>query len=404
VDRELAGLVVTPEGQEKPPMKVVCDRAALLDAVNLVAPVVAVRSPRPQLSCVKLSAVREGDAGELRLAATDADVSISLSTAHVDVQQEGDALIPADKLRQIVQAEDAEDHLTIETTGESGVEIRGQDAKFTVYGFPPDEFPPPAAFPEDRGAVVLEAGELQSLISRTLFATSKESSRYAINGVLVNIENKKIELVATDGRRLALASGTVSENNADKPISAIIPTKALSQVGKLLGDPDERVRLAITENQAVFALGEEGQPPRAVLSGSLVEGAFPPYQDVIPKDQDKKATFEVSSLTSAVRRAALLTNEESRGVRLKIARGGDEAATLHLSSRAPEMGEASIDLAVPSYEGEEIEIGFNPQFITDALKVVQEPQVVVELKAPNRPGVFRSGSDFTYVVMPVNLQ
>jgi len=384
-------------------MKVVCDRGALLEAVNLVAPVVAVRSPRPQLSCVKLSAVRGDGGGELRLAATDADVSISLSTAHVDVQREGEALAPADKLRQIVQAEDAEDHLTLETTGESALEIRGQDAKFTVYGFPPEEFPPAASFPSDRGEIVLEAGELQGLISRTLFATSKESSRYAINGVLVNVEGKKIELVATDGRRLALASGSVAENKAEKRVSAIIPTKALTQVAKLLGDPSERVRLALTENQAVFALGEAGEAPRAVLSGSLVEGAFPPYQDVIPKDQDKKATFEVSSLTSAVRRAALLTNEESRGVRLRIARSGSDA-TLHLSSRAPEMGEASIDLAVPSYEGEEIEIGFNPQFITDALRVVDEPQVVVELKAPNRPGVFRCGSDFTYVVMPVNLQ
>jgi DNA polymerase-3 subunit beta len=384
-------------------MKVVCDRGALLEAVNLVAPVVAVRSPRPQLSCVKLNAVRGDSGGELRLAATDADVSISLSTAHVDVQQEGEALAPADKLRQIVQAEDAEDHLTLETTGESALEIRGQDAKFTVYGFPPEEFPPAASFPSDRGEITLEAGELEGLISRTLFATSKESSRYAINGVLVNIEGKKIELVATDGRRLALASGSVAGNKVDKPVSAIIPTKALTQVAKLLGDPNEVVRLAITENQAVFALGEADQAPRAVLSGSLVEGAFPPYQDVIPKDQDKKATFEVSSLTSAVRRAALLTNEESRGVRLRIARSGGDA-TLHLSSRAPEMGEASIDLTVPSYEGEEIEIGFNPQFITDALKVVDEPQVVVELKAPNRPGVFRCGSDFTYVVMPVNLQ
>ena len=384
-------------------MKVVCDRAALLDAVNLVAPVVAVRSPRPQLTCVKLSAVKSGEAGELRLAATDADISISLSTSHVDVQKEGEALIPADKLRQIVQAEDGESTLTITTTGESAAEIRGKDARFKVFGFPPGEFPPAAAFPEDRESMTLTAGELQNLIGRTLFATSKESSRYAINGVLVKIEGKKIEMVATDGRRLAIAVGVVAANETDRAVSAIIPTKALAQLNKLLGDRSESVRLVITENQAIFAIGEAGSAPRAVLSGSLVEGAFPPYQDVVPKDQDKRATFDVSSLTSAVRRAALLTNEESRGVRLKIARSG-ETATLHLSSRAPEMGEASVDLSVPKYEGEDIVIGFNPQFITDALKVVQEPQIVVELKAPNRPGVFRCGAGFTYVVMPVNLQ
>ena len=383
-------------------MKVVCDRSALLDAANLIAPVVAVRSPRPQLLCVKLTATVEDGTGTLNFAATDASVSASLTTSHVDVQEPGEALIPADKLRQIVHAEDSDSTLTIETNGEA-VNIHGTDAKFTIYGLPPADFPPVATFPEDRDAVSLSAGEFDGLISRTLFATSKESSRYAINGVLVNIAGKKIELVSTDGRRLAMASGQVDDNAAGKDFNAIIPTKALGQLGKLLGDPAEPVRLAITENQAVFALGEPGQPPRAVLSGSLVEGAFPPYEDVIPKDQDKKATFDVAQLTSAVRRAALLTNEESRGVRLRIAGTGDDA-TLHLTSRAPEMGEASVDLAVPEYEGEEIEIGFNPEFITDALKVVQEPQIVVELKAPNRPGVFRSGSDFTYVVMPVNLQ
>jgi len=130
-----------------------------------------------------------------------------------------------------------------------------------------------------------------------------------------------------------------------------------------------------------------------------VEGAFPPFEDVIPKDQDKKVSCDTASLLSAIRRAALLTNEESRGVRMAFA---DDKLTL--TSRAPEMGEAEVELALDKYEGDPVEIGFNPGFIADALKVVDGGKVIVELKAPNKPGVLRTGPDFTYVLMPVNLQ
>ena len=139
---------------------------------------------------------------------------------------------------------------------------------------------------------------------------------------------------------------------------------------------------------------------RAVLASNLVEGAFPPFEDVIPKDHDKKVTFDRDVLTAAVRRAALLTNEESRGVRMSF---NGENKMVELTSRAPEMGEADIRVPVNAYEGDDIEIGFNPHFITDALKVITEPEVVMELKAPNKPGLIKSGNDFVYVVMPVNL-
>jgi DNA polymerase III subunit beta len=162
------------------------------------------------------------------------------------------------------------------------------------------------------------------------------------------------------------------------------------------------VQIAITENQVLFNLGSSDEGGKgAVLTSNLVEGTFPPYDEVIPKDQDKKIIFDRDVLSSAVRRAALLTNEESRGVRLKF-NGGEKQ--VEFSSRAPEMGEAEINVDIASYEGGDIEIGFNPTFITDALKVIPDPEVIMELKAPNKPGLMRSGQDFVYVVMPVNLQ
>ncbi len=271
-----------------------------------------------------------------------------------------------------------------------------------MLGFPAGDFPPIPEFPkDDSGADVftIGAGMLQRLIGRTTFSTARENSRYAINGVLLKRSGKKIEMVATDGRRLALARGSAEASSSAGESSCIIPTKALNMVSRLVENPDARVRVAITSNQALFAFDDEAQASAAVLATNLVEGTFPPYEDVIPKDQDKKAKFDVQTLSSAVRRAALLTNEESRGVRLAFSTG-EAGQNLKISSRTPEMGDALIDVALEGYEGGDIEIGFNPVFLTDALKIVAEDQVILELKASNKPGLIKSGNDFLYVVMP----
>ena len=392
-------------------MKVVCDRAALLEAINLVSGVVATRTPRPQLTCVKLTAAKHGKGGTLTLTATDAEISLRLRVDNVDVQQPGETLIPADKLRQIVSAEDNEPTLTLEASGDT-VDIRGEDAHFKVYGHPPEEFPAVAEFkaavsgaggnPPAKAVFKHPAKSLGELISRTLFATARENTRYAINGVLLSREGKKLEMVATDGRRLALCRATLTEKDGPS-VKCIVPTKALTLLQRLLGSAQGDVHVAITDNQILFNLsgGEDGGDETAVLASNLVEGAFPPYEDVIPKDNDKTVHVDRDVLFSAVRRAALLTNEESRGVRLSFT-GSDKR--LDLSSRAPEMGEANIQVDLTEYKGEDVAIGFNPGFITDALKVVTDPDVIIELKKENKPGLIRSGEDFLYVVMPVTLQ
>lgn len=370
-------------------MKVICDRAALLDAVNSVNGVVATRTPSPVLQCVKLTAAD----GVLSLAATDLEVGLRLTLDQVDVQEDGEALIPADKITQIVRSS-SDATLTLETEDHT-VHLRGADAHFTIYGYDPSEAPTVREMTEGEDDCEIDGDILQRLIERTLFAAAAEHSRYAINGILFERTANKLRMVATDGRRLAVARGACrgGEGNA----ACIIPSKALNLVARLVRDPDAPVRIAIDENQALFAIGKGDAA--SVLSCNLVEGTFPPFEDVIPKDQDKKVTFDVETLRSAIKRAALLTNEESKGVRLSFA---DQKLTL--TSRAPEMGEAEIQVDIPAYEGDPVEIGFNPGFITDALKVIDGGDVIIELKAPNKPGVLRTGTEFTYVVMPVNLQ
>ncbi|MBX3318155.1 MAG: DNA polymerase III subunit beta [Phycisphaeraceae bacterium] len=377
-------------------MKVICDRSALLNAVNVVSGVVASRSPRPQLTCVKLTAEKSGKVGSLTLSATDAEISIRLRISQVDVTQPGEVLIPADKLRQIVSAEDAAPTLTLESDGDA-CHIKGDDAHFKVLGYPPADFPaiPGLEATTGKASFTQDAATLGGLIARTVFATARENTRYAINGVLLKRDGKRMEMVATDGRRLALTRTHVAADKDAQPLSCIVPTKALNMLTRLLGNPDEQVRISLTDNQIVFALGET-----AVLASNLVEGTFPPYEDVIPKDHDIKVTFDRDVLSSAVRRAALLTNEESRGVRMSFKKADKQ---VELSSRAPEMGEAEIRVDLAGFDGGDIEIGFNPTFITDALKVIPENQVIMELKSSSKPGLIKSGTDFVYVVMPVSL-
>jgi DNA polymerase-3 subunit beta len=401
-------------------MKVVCDRSALLDAVNSVSGVVPQRTPRIALTCIKLVASRSGSSGALTLAATDAELAIRVTLSQVDVASPGEALVPAEKLRQIVSAEESEPTLTLDVQQDI-CHIRGVDAHFKVFCQPVADFPPIPDYPavvsgaagaNIRGQFTYAAGGLNDLITRTLFAAARENSRYAINGVLIKRDGRRLEFVATDGRRLALCRASLpgpADKDA-KPVSCIVPAKALNVLSRLARDPEETVHVAITDAQILFAFTPAGEKdasrPRAYLLSTLVEGTFPPYEDVIPKDQDKKITFDRDTLNYAVRRAAILTNEETRGVKLAF-KGA--AKRLEISSRAQETGEANITADLAAYEGADIEIGFNPGFITDALKVMPDNQVIMELKAPTSPALIKSAartaaSDFLYVLMPVTLQ
>ncbi|WP_428940774.1 DNA polymerase III subunit beta [Fontivita pretiosa] len=369
-------------------MKVICNRGALLEALSVASSVVSTRTPKPVLQCLKLTA---GD-DRLTIAATDLEVAIRYSDAQVQIEQPGEALVPSGNFCNIVR-ESVDDTLSIELDKDQ-VHIKGQDSHFKIFTQPVGDFPPVPDF-EGEADFEIVGGHLKQLINQTIFAAARESTRYAFNGVLIVAQkNKKVSLVSTDGRRLALARGElVSANKVEKDGSrAIVPVKALNLVEKLIDDPEETVGVQMRENQVIF------HTSNATLTSNLVEGQFPPYEDVIPKECDKKMTAGTADLLSAIRRAALLTTEESRGVRMQFSRKG-----LVLSSRSPEAGEATVNFPC-KYEGADIEIGFNPQFLIEALRVVDTDEVTFEMTAPNRPGLLKGGPNFLYVIMPVNLQ
>jgi DNA polymerase-3 subunit beta len=367
-------------------MKVICNRGALLEALSVAGTVVASRTPKPSLQCVKLSAPDKS----LTIMATDLEVAIRYIDHQVQIDEPGEALVPADKMRDIVR-ESVDDTLSIEIAGDNAI-IKGQDSNFKIFTQNVAEFPPVPDF-EGEPQFEIAGGHLKQLIGQTLFAAAKESSRYAFNGVLVSVKGKKISLVATDGRRLAMAKGDlVSDNSGKDGVKAIIPAKALTLIDKLVDDPEEAVGFQIKENQILVHTSS------ATLTSSLVEGQFPPFEDVIPKDCDKKMTASTADFLAKIRLASLLTTEESKGVRLTFSKKG-----LVLSSRSPESGEATVNFPC-KYEGTDVEIGFNPTFLIEALRVVDSDDITLELTAPNRPGLLKGGPDFLYVIMPVNLQ
>lgn len=363
-------------------MKIAVNREAFATALNEASSVAATRTPKPVLQCVMVRTENK----QLVVMATDLETSLRVAVPQVEITEAGDALVPADKIASIVR-ESRDDVIHLETDGRA-CHIRGEDSHFQVYVQDPQDYPPVPDLSGDPD-ILLSAKDLARAIGYTHYAAAKENTRFAINGILWKKVDKHLRLVATDGRRLAVC--TIKASGAEGPKEAIVPLKAMITLQRIVGETEEDVQVKIAPNQVIARAGN------ATLSSVLVEGHFPKFEDVIPNDNDKRVEVDTAELQRAIRRAALLTTHESRGVRMGFAKG-----ELELTSRAPEQGEARITVPL-EYDDEPLAIGFNPAFLIDALKAVDTEKVTLEFKEPNRPGVLKVGKDFTYVVMPVNL-
>ena len=365
-------------------MKLRFNREEAAEALSAVCAVAAVRTPKEILKCVRLEALPDA----LLLSATDLELGLRVAVTQVEVDEPGDTLVVADTLSKIVH--ECTDEIMVAETTASELHLRGAGSHFQIITQAPADFPPVPTM-EGEPDFTAENGLLRRMIEWTVFASARESSRYAINGVLWEVSGKELVLAATDGRRLSVARGKPASCRSKSVPNAIVPGKAMSLFNRLPGDPEVSVAAKITSNQLLLRVG------RAIISTNLVEGHFPKYQDVIPADCDRSVELNTAEFLGALKRAALLTNEESKGVRLAFSDG-----TLTLSSRAPEQGEATVSLPI-EYKGEPIAIGFNPVFLMDVLRVTHTENLTFAFKEPNRPGVLRLSDGFVHVVMPVNL-
>jgi len=365
-------------------MKVKSNRAALFEAVQLASSIVPPRTPKPILQCAKIEA-QEAEK-KLVIVATDGEITLHATVPQVQIVEAGAMVLPAERITAILR-ESADETVDLEEA--DGVcQVIGKDSRFRIYGHDAGDFPAVEAIARD-GGTQIEAGVLRKMIHQASFAAAKESTRYAINGVLWEQSGKKLYMVATDGRRLTRVEGDLIKAQKETEQTAIIPLKTLMVLERVLNDPEEKVEIVFANNRVVIYTA------RAELSSTLVQGRFPKYTDVLPTGCDKKTVLQTEAFRSAVRRVALLTNEQSRGVLLTFSKN-----KLCLTSSAPEAGDAEINMDV-NYEGDELKISFNPQYILDMLRVVEEPEITGEFQETNKPGLLRSGKKFLYVLMPV---
>jgi len=365
-------------------MKLQLNRQQLGNAMSIVNGVVSVRTPKPILQCVLVDAQPD----YVLLSGTDLDVGVRYTVSQVDVETPGTALVNADTLSSIVR-ELGDETLSLELEGD-WLHIRGEGSHFQIASSTVEDFPVVPSL-EEKPDFNLPAVVLNRMVEWTLFSCAKENTRYAINGVLFEVKGEKLVLAATDGRRLSRASGTVEGNEKDEKVQAIVPPKALSLFSKLSVQQEDIVSIKMSSNNMLLKASQ------ATICTTLIEGNFPKYEDVIPRESDKKAQLSTEQFHAALRKTSLLTNEESKGVRLFF-----EEKQLTLSSRAPQQGEATITIPI-QYSGEPMEIGFNPIFLLEALRVVRSEGITFSLKASEQPGLLETEDEFIYVVMPVNL-
>ncbi|HUY87945.1 MAG TPA: DNA polymerase III subunit beta [Pirellulales bacterium] len=367
-------------------MKVICDREKLLAAFQIASVVAPARSPKPILRNVKFEVAE----GRGTLLATDLEVGVRVSLADVEVEAPGSAVLPIDRFGSILR-ESSDAKLRIESDGQ-GTLVRGDRSEFKLPAGNPDEFPSITEFTESKYHA-LPARLLKELIRRTVFATDTESSRYALGGVLLEMSGDKIIAVGTDGRRLAMmeAPGKAVEGHETGDTMTIVPTRAMHFIERALADGDEEVQIGARSNDVLV------RSPRVTVYSRLVEGRFPKWRDVFPRRSDAvKIEMVVGPMHSAVRQAAIVTNEDSRGVDFTF---GDGKAVL--SGRAAEMGQSRVELPI-AYDGASISITLDPRYVSDFLKVLDpEKNFTLEIKDSESAAVCSTDDGYGYVIMPL---
>jgi DNA polymerase III subunit beta len=372
-------------------MKVVLNRADLMKGISTVQSAVAAKNTMPILANVLLEAKEK----RLEFVATDLDMGIRCSVP-AEVVDKGSITINAKKLSDIVR-ELPEASVDLEIDESHKMILVCQKSNFKVHGLPKDDFPILPEVKKDK-VFKVKGSTLQEMIRKTIFAVSTDETRYVLNGVYFQVEGGKMKMVATDGHRLAFIQKKI-EGKSDEKCSVIIPTKTLNELSKVItdvgkGKEDEvLVDIMATETQVKFSVGG------VEIVSRLIEGQFPNYEQVIPKDSDKKVEASTADLSAATRRVAILTSEKSNSIKFQARPG-----KLSISSKTPDMGEAKEEIDV-SYKGEEIGIAYNAKYVLDVLKNVGTDTVSLELTQPLSPGVLRPKGDGDYlcVIMPLRV-
>jgi DNA polymerase III subunit beta len=371
-------------------MKFKVSKEKLLEGLQVVQNVVSTRTTLPILSNVLVRAT----SSSVGLVTTDLDMGVSCEV-DADVVKGGVATLPERRLFAIIRELPASE-VEVDIDEKYTASIRCGSSFFKILGLSEEEFPP---LPKVDAAKSLKIDQavLRGMLKKTAYAMSGDETRYVLNGIFMSFKDDKLTMVATDGRRLALA-----EHDVDLPrgtsTELILPSKAVGELQRLLAESGS-VQISLMENQVAFQLQSDNKDSQRsiLLVSKLVEGSFPNYRQVIPSETKERITLERETLLSALHRASILTSEKSSSVKLTFSKN-----TLSIAVSSPEVGESRETLAI-DFKGKEISVAFNPGFLMDPLRNLDADEVFLELTDELSPGVLKVTEPFLYVVMPMRM-
>ena len=382
-------------------LKAACPRKALFEAVQTVGHAVSGRNPLPILSHIVIQTEGTG----LRLIATDLELGISCKIPEATISEAGALSAPAKLLTEVLANLPEKGDVAISVDKSHTVHVNCERSSYKILGLPADEYP---KLPEVANTVnfSISQSKLKEMIKHTLFAVSTDEARAILTGVLMVIDGETLKFVATDTHRLAVKTAVVTHGTGTQ--NAIVPSRVMNELTRLLTDGEGEVQVTLSDNQVEFAL--PGDNDVHIIS-KLIEGQFPNYTRVIPTTFQKRLTIPVLQLQRAVRRASIVARENAQRV---VLRSEDEKLVLTAESQM--VGNAHEEVEI-SREGEDVEIAFNAKYLLDVLNTLDSEEVHLEMTESLKPGVLRpvvkvtseaqAGealmSDYLCVLMPMQI-
>jgi DNA polymerase-3 subunit beta len=369
-------------------MRFTISREKLQEGLTAVTASIPAKTTLPVLANILVEATDKG----IRLSGTDLDIAVSTEVA-ADVDAQGGITIPARKLAEIAR-ELPPSPVKIASAGEQRITLDCGRSHFKILGLPRDEFP---SFPAVRfdNSWRVRSGDLQKLIGHTAFAVSTEESRPILNGVLWELRPERMRMVATNGHRLAKMELPIASAGVPEKSDLIVPPKALEQIRRLFPE-DEELEIARGDNHLGF------RSPFTAVYTRLIEGPYPNYEQVIPKDNDRVATIDRQAFASALRRMSVIASDQTHRIRLSF-----NAGMVKFSVQTPDLGEANDELPA-RYEGDPLDIGFNASYLLEILRYIPTPELRMTFKAPERaatvePEGWNDPASYICLVMPLRL-
>ncbi|MBL9202409.1 MAG: DNA polymerase III subunit beta [Opitutaceae bacterium] len=373
-------------------MKFKINRDHFANGLAQVLNVVGSKATMPILSNVLI----EADKDHLSLTTTNLDLGIRCRIK-ADVKETGAVTLPVKRLAGIVRELPNVD-VAFDAAPNHSVKLSSGGSTFRIMGIGREEFPPLSEFGDEK-AYSLDQAELATMLRSVAYAQSTDETRYILNGVYFNFKDGKLSLVATDGRRLAVIAKEM-EVPAAAAGAIILPAKTVAELTRLL-DKGANVKINFNDRRAAFQIATDkdtsGLVDHVYLYSKVVEGNYPNYQQVIPKETHQRIKLERELFLQCVHRAALVCSEKANSVKIKLS-----SNLLEITAQSPDFGEAHESMAI-GYSGPDLQVAFNPAFIMDPLKALTKDEVFLELKDEVSPGVFKTLESFVCVIMPVRL-